>query len=652
MDIREKFVIEDNATQTLAKIASAATDTAKEFANAQDTVSQMAAPVTDTAGAFTGLGDAAGAAGEQAKSAGEQAQKSTKDTNEQIKKTQSAVDGLTSKVKSLATAWLSVQTVQKLVNLSDQMVSYSARIGSVVESFNELNGTMETTQELTDKVYASAMRSRGSYTDTLDLVSQLGTMAADAFSSTDELVLFAEQLNKQLSLSGASGQAASAAILQLEQGLASGVLRGDELNSVMEQAPAIAKTIAEYMGITTGELRNMGSEGKITADIVKNALFAAAEETNAEFENVPMTWAQVWTQATNMAVRAADPLLDAINWLANNLDIVGPIALTAAAAIGVMTVALNAEKIALFAHNAVAAVTAAANAILASSFALPLLAIIGLVGGLYIGVAAFNKFAGTSLSATGIIAGALYTLYAFAYNSVLVPLQNAFAAFVNFLANAFTDPITAIKVAFYDMASTVLGYIKNLASSIEGLLNMIPGVTVDMTSGLDKIISQFKADRQAAIDAGDYTQVLEPWEYKDLGESYAKGYDWGSNLSLSGLLGGTSGSDIDTASILAGLNTGTGNDDIVDALSDISSDTSKISKSVDMSDETVKMLVDIAERKYVNNVNLTSQTPVITINGQNTGNSKADAKVLADYLRDVVLERLASGATMTTANVF
>ena len=195
---------------------------------------------------------------------------------------QSVTNSLTSSVLRLAASYVSIQGLKKAVDLSDSLVSMRARL-------DRMNDGLQTTQELETMIYQSAQRSRGSFTDTMGLVSQLGTMAGDAFSSSKEIVQFAEQLNKQLALSGASGSSAQAAILQLEQGLASGVLRGDELNSVMEQAPALAKSIADYMNVSVGELREMGSQGQITADIVKNALFAAAKDTNAEFEKTPMT---------------------------------------------------------------------------------------------------------------------------------------------------------------------------------------------------------------------------------------------------------------------------------------------------------------------------------------------------------------------------
>ena len=152
---------------------------------------------------------------------------------------------------------------------------------------------------------------------------------------------FAEQIQKQLAISGASGASAQAALVQLTQGLASGTLRGEELNSVLEQTPMIAQTIAEYMGVTTGEMRELASEGKVTAEVVKNAMLGAAEETNAQFEQMPMTWAQVWTMFQNVAIQALDPVLDAISWLANNIDLVGPIVLGLGAAFGVFLLAAN-----------------------------------------------------------------------------------------------------------------------------------------------------------------------------------------------------------------------------------------------------------------------------------------------------------------------
>lgn len=601
-----------NVNSSLADMARAQTDVAKSMQEQKDTLGELASAATKAA---------------------EAAQKATTANRDHKKSTDEAkksADQLTQSLKSLVASYISIQGLKKAVDLSDSLVSMRARL-------DRMNDGLQTTQELETMIYQSAQRSRGSFTDTMGLVSQLGTMAGDAFSSSKEIVQFAEQLNKQLALSGASGSSAQAAILQLEQGLASGVLRGDELNSVMEQAPALAKSIADYMQVSVGELREMGSQGQITADIVKNALFAAAKDTNAEFEKTPMTWAQVWTVASNTAVRALDPLLTAINWVANNIQTIGPIVVSLGTAFGVMLIAANWTNILTFATEKTAAAQAFLNAVMsANPAALAAVGVLVLVAAFYAGIAAVNHFAGTSISATGIITGAFTTMGAFILNGTLVPLHNGFAAFVNFLGNAFNDPITAIDVLFYDMSITILKYVQNVAQGLEGLINMIPGVEVNMTSGIDKLIGKLEYGRNWTIKQNGYKEYIKPWENFDLGKSYKSGYNWGANLGKSGLMGtGTGQLEIPQAA------------DVKDLLGNIDKNTGKIAKTVDLSDEQIKMLVDVAERKYVNNVNLTSQTPMITVQGQNTGNTEKDARNLADTLRDVLVDLMNAGSTVT-----
>lgn len=601
-----------NVNSSLADMARAQTDVAKSMQEQKDTLGELASAATKAA---------------------EAAQKATTANRDHKKSTDEAkksADQLTQSLKSLVASYISIQGLKKAVDLSDSLVSMRARL-------DRMNDGLQTTQELETMIYQSAQRSRGSFTDTIGLVSQLGTMAGDAFSSSKEIVQFAEQLNKQLALSGASGSSAQATILQLEQGLASGVLRGDELNSVMEQAHALAKSIADYMQVSVGELREMGSQGQITADIVKNALFAAAKDTNAEFEKTPMTWAQVWTVASNTAVRALDPLLTAINWVANNLDVAIPLVVSLGAAFGVLLIAANWTNILATATKTAASMQAFYNAVMAANpIALTAAAVLVLVAALYGGVAAFNKLTGSSISATGIITGAFTTMGAFILNGTLVPLHNGFAAFVNFLGNAFNDPITAIDVLFYDMSITILKYVQNVAQGLEGLINMIPGVEVNMTSGIDKLIGKLEYGRNWTIKQNGYKEYIKPWENFDLGKSYKAGYNWGANLGKSGLMGtGTGELEIPQAA------------DVKDLLGNIDKNTGKIAKTVDLSDEQIKMLVDVAERKYVNNVNLTSQTPMITVQGQNTGNTEKDARNLADTLRDVLVDLMNAGSTVT-----
>lgn len=560
--------------------------------------------------------------------------------------------GLVGELKSLASAYIGIQSVKGLISLSDSMTSITARL-------DMMNDGLQTTAELNQMIYESAQRSRGSYQQTANLVAKLGTLAGNAFSSSSEIIAFAEQLNKQMALSGTTTQEAQAAMLQLTQGLASGTLRGEELNSVLEQTPMIAQSIAKYMGVNTGEMRELASEGAITADVVKNAMFAAAEETNAAFEQMPMTWGQVWTSMQNTAIQALQPVLNAVNWLANNLSIIGPLVAGLAASFVVFQVAAHWTQIAAIATGAYHAVvnlltigfgvlrgsTAAASAAVmtfnSALFASPItwiVMIVGvLIGLLYAGVAAFNKLTGASVSATGIITGTLATLAAFVFNSVLVPIQNGFAAFANFLGNLFNDPVAAVKILFYDMALTVLGYVQNIAQGLENLINKIPGVEMDLTSGVDALYNSLSVGAQKVKDESGWKEYIKAWDYKDLAGAFSSGYNWGSNLFSSS----------SQTSALNYTNTPT-----YSQVSGIADSVKGIEKSVSMSEEDIKALVDVAERRYVNNVNLTAQTPVITINGQNTGNTPADRQALADTIRDILIEQVSSGSTRTTARTF
>jgi tape measure domain-containing protein len=605
-----------NVNSSLADMARAQTDVAKSMQEQKDTLGELASAATKAA---------------------EAAQKATTANRDHKKSTDEAkksADQLTQSLKSLVASYISIQGLKKAVDLSDSLVSMRARL-------DRMNDGLQTTQELETMIYQSAQRSRGSFTDTMWLVSQLGTMAGDAFSSSKEIVQFAEQLNKQLALSGASGSSAQAAILQLEQGLASGVLRGDELNSVMEQAPALAKSIADYMQVSVGELREMGSQGQITADIVKNALFAAAKDTNAEFEKTPMTWAQVWTVASNTAVRALDPLLTAINWVANNLDVAIPLVVSLGAAFGVLLIAANWTNILATATKTAASMQAFYNAVMAANpIALTAAAVLVLVAALYGGVAAFNKLTGSSISATGIITGAFTTMGAFALNTFVVPVWNGFAALINFFLNSTDNFGQSFTIMLNDLYISFLQWVQGIAQAFEKLVQKIPviGEHFGFTEGLgfNSYVEQKKNENQNRKNSMGWTDYMKPIENFDLGKSYKAGYNWGANLGKSGLMGTSTGQlEIPQAA------------DVKDLLGNIDKNTGKIAKTVDLSDEQIKMLVDVAERKYVNNVNLTSQTPMITVQGQNTGNTEKDARNLADNLRDLLLDMMNAGSTVT-----
>lgn len=231
--------------------------------------------------------------------------------NQEISAGTQQANELTNTIKRAVAAYVSIQSVGKALNISDELASTTARL-------NLMNDNLQSTEELTNMVYAAAQNSRGSFSDMAANVAKIGNLAGDAFSSSEQIVVFAEQLNKQMKLSGASTQEASAAMLQLTQSLAKGCLNGDELTSVMENGSAVTKTIAEYMGITQGELKDLVAEGQVTSDIIIAAMLGAADQTNAAFETLPMTWADVWQSMKNSALVAFRPVLQRINDLANS----------------------------------------------------------------------------------------------------------------------------------------------------------------------------------------------------------------------------------------------------------------------------------------------------------------------------------------------
>ena len=269
-----------------------------------------------------------------------------KKAEESLKRTQkaseseSSLNKMWSSLRNAAVMTGGIKLVKDIMAAADQQSALNARIAM-------MNDGLQTTEELQKRIYQAAQASRGSYNNTAGMVGKFGTLAPDAFNSSQEIVDFAEQINKHLTLSGASGAGADAAVLQLTQALSAGVLRGEELNSVLEQAPTIAQTIAEYMGVNIGKMRELASEGKITSDVVKNALFSAAEETNAKFAEIPMTFGQLWQSGMNAVQQASMPALQAIakgaTFIHDNWDKVAPVLLGVAAAAGIVAVALGAQ---------------------------------------------------------------------------------------------------------------------------------------------------------------------------------------------------------------------------------------------------------------------------------------------------------------------
>lgn len=233
-------------------------------------------------------------------------------------------------------------------NLSDQMAQIRSRI-------NLINDGSQTTAEIMDKIYAASQRSRGGYLEMADSVSKLNMLAKDAFSSNDEAIFFVEQLNKQFKISGASVEEATSAMYQLTQAMASGKLQGDEFRSIMENAPMLAQSIAQEMGMSVGQLKELSSQGLITADIIKNALYGSAEETNQKFAEIPMTFADIGQSIQNQFIQAFTPVLEQLASITSSSDFMAAfegvgiairgVAAVAQVSIGLISAAFNSMKV-------------------------------------------------------------------------------------------------------------------------------------------------------------------------------------------------------------------------------------------------------------------------------------------------------------------
>lgn len=634
--------------------------------------------------------------------------------NREIEEGTNEADSLMQTIKGAVAAYATIQTLSTALNLSDQLTSTTARL-------NLMNDGLQTTQDLQNMIYLSAERARGSYQATADAVSKLGLMAGDAFGSSEEIIAFMEQVNKQFTISGTEAAGIDAAMLQLTQAMGSGVLRGEEYNSILEQAPNIIQAIADYMEVPKGQLKDMAAEGQITADIVKAAMFAAADDTNAKFESMPKTFSQIWTSFQNTALMAFQPVLQRMNEIANseafqefvnnaieglsmvagialeifdllvgvagavadNWSWLSPIIYGVAAALAVYYGWLLLTKGAEMAMAAVHGIVAVAKGIMAAAtmlvtgatwaettaqyglnaamYACPIvwiiILIIALIALFYAAVAAVNKFAGTSVSATGIICGAFMVALAFIGNifvalwnlvvDVFVLIYNLVATVANFIGNVFTDPIGAVCRLFFDLADTVLGILQalasaidaifgsNLAGSVQGWRDSLGGWVDDTFGKGEEVMAKMNAD----------DMKLGRFEYGaawDAGYSFGEGIDESiANFDPSSLFN----TNVPGADDYANLgNYGSGIGGIGSGVDDIAGNTGKIADSMDITEEDLKYLRDIAEQEAVNR--FTTAEITIEQTNHNTVSGKMDLDGIVSGLTDAAneaVDRIAEG---------
>lgn len=478
--------------------------------------------------------------------------------NEAIKQGAGAADSLMQKIAGVAAAYATMKSVQTIAGISDQIVQTRSRI-------DLMNDGLRSTDEVMDLIYASAQDARGSYADMAGVVARFGNNAKDAFSGTEEVVAFANLIQKQMTIAGASTQEAANAELQLSQALGSGVLRGDELNSIFEQAPNLIQSIADYMQVPIGEIRNMAQEGKLSADIVKAAVFADADSINEKFAEMPPTWSQAWTMMQNAALKAFEPVLQRINSVANSemfqsffdgavngmylvadivlgiFDLVGqvatfvadnwgaiePIILGIVAALGLyygMMLAVNVingiaaavqavQTAASTAHaaakmmeaGATFAATAAQYGFNAALMACPItwiiLAVIALIAVIFAIAGAVAKATGAARSGFGIIMGVVFTAGAFIRNLVVGLINSLIAYVINFY-NTSANFAAAFGVLFNHPVAAIKAVMLSLFNFIVGVVSKAAGMLDALFgSNLQGAVAKFQGKVQAQIDA-------------------------------------------------------------------------------------------------------------------------------------------------------
>lgn len=574
-----------------------------------------------------------------------------------VKRTDDISKRLLSTASRIAATFGGIKLAAGLIGLSDTMAQTQARLGMVI---NEVDGGLGTTLELQEMIYQSAQRTRGAYQGTADAVSKLGLMAGDAFNSSGEIVAFMEQVNKQFKIAGTEASGVQAAMLQLTQAMGSGVLRGEEYNSILEQAPNIIQSIADYMDVPKGKLKDMAAEGKITADIVKAAMFAAAEETDAKFASMPMTYSDAWTMMKNAWVNALDEVSDKLNSFLNSdtgttviNSLIGGFEILSGVASGAIDLMTSGAAwvvenwdyvypilIGIGAAFAAAGVAGMASGLAAAAAWGPVTWTIMAVGAA-IGLTVFLlQQAGVSWEQMGIVAGvALGELYTIIY-TVIATAWNLFATFAEFFANVFNDPVTAIANLFAGLLDTILSIVQTAASAIDALLGgNISGAVAGFRNTVNDFVASKVGENQVKIKRMDATDIGENMlKGMEMGKDFGKKLDnFGGNMDdfTKNFGGGGAGGFSSMGKIAVPDGGNIGKVGSVGSVKNVEGD-------IRLADEDVKLYRDLAERRYMNEIELKTLAPQISVTLPAGASGNLKPQDVADYIKKMLIEQASS----------
>lgn len=571
----------------------------------------------------------------------------------ETQKTNDQAGKLLSTIKRIAAAAGVTTLVRSFLDFSDTQAQINARL-------NLMNDGFQTTNELSEMIYQSALRSKAAYSDTADAVGKMGLNAGNAFSSNQELIAFTEQVNKQFKIGGASAQEQSNAMVQLTQAMAAGVLRGQDLNSILAAAPGIARTIEESMGWASGSIKQYAEDGKVTAQVVKNALLDMADQTNQKFESIPMTLSDAMTQAQNIVQHEVKQMAQSWNdfiqtdqgqeilgeaisllsvmaqvgtdalsgigsaalFVADNMDMILPI--LAAVGLGFLLVKAQAVQAAL-GSAAVAGIHMASWA--AANW--PILLLVALFAGALIAAQQF----GIGMQEVGGWVGQVFgMIYAVGYN-VFATLWNVVASFAEFFANVFNDPVAAIAHLFSNALDTILSMVETAAGAIDALTG----------SHLQGAVSGFRGKLSGWVDDtfGENAIQIKRMANLDIGATAAEWGNYGANL----------GSKLDNLDLDIGKLAGSFNDLDLSGGNNIDkvAKVGKVGKvdDIKLSDEDLKIYRDLAERRYMNKIELKTLAPEINVSIPESAGGNLTADDVTDYIRKMLIEQMNSQTSVS-----
>ena len=496
------------------------------------------------------------------------------------KKVENSTDGWIGKISKIGAGYYSLKKVIEGIKFA---VGYSDNLTQNTNRLSLMNDGTQSTDSLQQDIYESAMRARASISDTMSAVASLGQRAGDSFQSNQEIIQFVENLNKQFAIAGATQQEQASATLQLTQALGSGVLRGEELNEVFESAPNVIQTIADYLEVPIGQIKDMASDGEITADIVRNAMLSATSDINEEFNSTRVTWEQTLEMFENKAYMAFKPLGNKINEIANsptmqilfenignalipvanaltwiidkvsalggavveNWGIIAPIVYGIVAALGVYILATKSLAAAqLVAKGATAVwvgVQTVFNAVMAlNPIFIILIAIIALIAIIFAVCAAIAKFTGVANSAFGVICGVVSVTGAFIYNTAVGLLNGIiqiiwsifvtpFLGIIEWILNVCNGGFNSFGDAVANIIGQIISWFLDLGKVVTKIIDAIFGS--DWTSGLnalqDNVLAWGKNENAITISR-DAPKILQRVEY---GDAWKVGSAWGDGVS-------------------------------------------------------------------------------------------------------------------------